>query len=215
MPRRTLLIFLYSRFLNCFLIDLIADSIFLFISDEDKDPLWKHSIEEAHTTIVYGPEDFFTKDYPEVSLNELYPGFEEKYKDMKIDDLIYKGVSLFIRTNRIVVKAEFESAKLNELRNYLYNCSDAMKDNYRKWKTMIENDDNEVSKMDKYKSVYKKDETFADYPKGWIHATLAVLGPSAPLDKILEIKSKAEIEVSKYLIIGRKYTIKYFDNSIS
>ena len=178
------------------------------IPEEYRDPQWKHSIKEAHTTIVYGPEDYFTNDYPDISLDELYPRFQEKYKDIKIDDLIYKGISLFIRTNRIVVKAEFESIKLNEIRNHLYNCSESMKENYIKWKTMIEGDDHEISKMDKYKSIYKKDETFADDPKGWIHATLAVLGPNASIDKILEIKEKAEERLSKHLIIGKKYTIK-------
>ncbi len=179
------------------------------IPEDFKDPQWKHSIKYAHATFVYGPEinEEVTMEYPDISLNNLYPEFEEKYKDVKFDDLIYKGVSFFIRKNRIVIKAGFESKKLNEVRNHLYNCSEAMKENYKSWKTSIEKEDEEISKMEKYKDIHKKDETFADEPKGWIHGTLAVLGPTASIEKILELKSKAEELLSTKLVIGKSYSI--------
>jgi hypothetical protein len=179
------------------------------IPEDSKDPQWKHSIKYAHATFVYGPEinEEVTMEYPDISLNDLYPEFEEKYKDVEFDDLIYKGVSFFIRKNRIVVKASFESKKLNEVRNHLYNCSEAMKENYKSWKTSIEKEDDEISKMDKYKAIHKKDETFADEPKGWIHGTLAVLGPAASVEKILELKSKAEELLSTKLVIGKSYSM--------
>lgn len=172
------------------------------------DTTWNNSVPLSHTTIVYGPEvSDELPEYPLISLEELYPKFEEKYNKTIIDDLIFEGVSLFISINRIVIKAEFKSNKLNEIREYLFKCSDLMKEYEIKWKKMLDEDKEEIKKMNLFPNLTEGNNN-------WIHSTLGVLNPKNKdgvliteneLKELLNFTKKRLSEQG--LIIGNKYKL--------
>jgi hypothetical protein len=177
---------------------------------------FKKTILEPHTSIVYEPEyelksldDFeeYKKIIPNLnSIEKLYPGFTNYLDKLdKIDDVVLEGASAFFRENMVIIKIGFNSKKMNELRNFVYNTSPYMKSFEDIWRKKVSNP--KIKEMFGTSRYYKEDETFNIIePKLWIHTTIAALDPKttsiqeidAYLDKIQEaIKEQ----------IGKTYSI--------
>jgi hypothetical protein len=149
--------------------------------------IFKKTILEPHTSIVYEPEFLINsvyefEEYKRVianinSIDKLYPGITN-YLDRldKIDDVILEGASAFFRENIVIIKIGFNSKKMNKLRNFLYNSSASMKHHEELWRQKVSNP--KIKEMYSKSRYYKDDETFSLVePKLWIHTTIAALDP--------------------------------------
>lgn len=149
---------------------------------------------KPHITIIYGPV-FYDPKYILEKFNKkiidehFYPGFIDKFKNKLPDDLKYTGVSAFINLDRIIIKAEFESKKLNEMRNYLINCNQLIKSYYAEFKRTRKEFEKmyELELKKRFPKLYSKDRSYNKNPKGWIHATLLVIKPSINENEIIKI----------------------------
>ena len=178
------------------------------IKKEHEHPIFKKTILEPHTSLVYEPEYFLLNDndfeeYKKnigkiTNLDDLYPDISKYLEGIdNICDLVLEGASAFFRETLVIIKIGFNSKKMNDLRNKLYS-SDKMKEYEKLWRQKVSNP---VIKQKYGKSkYYKDDETFnLDEPKLWIHVTIGALNPATTsideidsyLDKINEqVKDK-------------------------
>ena len=99
----------------------------------------------AHITISYGPNieyddinnmmDYEINDAQEIKT--IYPDFLENFKDM-VPDIIYNGVTVFLRPNQIVIKAEIISDVLSKINNFCRKNIISYNKIVKKWKEAFE-----------------------------------------------------------------------------
>jgi hypothetical protein len=147
---------------------------------------------KPHLTLIYGPSKKY-KDTDEIELktsqskpeqesiiNSLYPEICEKYDELfrgVNPTLKFKCISVFIRSKRIILKAEFECEKLDEFIRYSRDNLDFFKKNIDDIKKdYLENKD---SLKEKFGELFHDDTTLYDEkPYGFIHSTLCSLDNS-------------------------------------
>jgi hypothetical protein len=149
---------------------------------------------KPHVTIIYGPvfndpKYILEKFNRKVIDKYFYPGFIDKFKNKLPDDLKYTGISIFINLDRIIIKAEFESKKLNEMKNYLINCNQLIKSYYVEFKRNRKEFEKlyELELLKRFPKLYSKDRSYNKNSKGWIHATLLVIKPNINENEIIKI----------------------------
>jgi len=160
-----------------------------------------------HITIIYGPVfhisknkdkgNLIVKQFDKNVIDKFYPNFLNKFNKLP-SDIKFIGVTPFFSLDRVIIKAEFESKELNKIRNFLINCNPDIKKYYDEFKSNKKNNEKEIKKM--FPNIYIKDKTYNKIPKGWIHATLAVLKSDIGENKILEIIKHCNDILYKYNI---------------
>ena len=151
-----------------------------------------------HITIIYGP--IFYKNHTPIDkfdkkiIDKFYPNFIDKFNGQIPDDLKFIGVTPFFSLDKIIIKAEFESKKLNKIRKFIIENNSKIKsyyDDFKKNKKIIE----PILKK-KYPNIYIKDKSYDKNPKGWIHSTL--LKPDISEYEIVKIIKNIELQLEKY-----------------
>lgn len=151
---------------------------------------------KPHLTLIYGPGKKY-KDTNEIELkisqtkleqesiiDDIYPGILKKYDELfrgVNPNLKFKCISVFIRTTRIILKAEFECEELEEFIRYSRNNLDF----YKKSMNDIKKEylENKENLKEKYGELFNEDTTLDEIkPYGFIHCTLCSLD-SSKIDK--------------------------------
>ena len=158
-----------------------------------------------HITIIYGP---IIKSNNNIILNNkvinsFYPGFLEKFNTLP-NDIKYVGISAFFGSDRIVIKAEFESKQLNKIRKFLIQSNPEIKSYYDEFKKNYKKNEKELK--EKYPNIFVKDNSYNKTPKGWIHATLLVLKPDITDQQFMAIIKDADkhFKLNKDLCLSLK-----------
>jgi hypothetical protein len=182
---------------------------------------------KPHLTLIYGPAKIY-KDSDEIELktsqnkleqetiiNDIYPTILKKYDEIfkGVNPILkFKCISVFIRSTRIILKAEFECEELEEFIRYSRINLDFFKksmDDIKK--EYMENKD---SLKEKYSELFYDDTTLDEVkPHGFIHCTFCSID-SSKVDKdiLKEIILKAnKIAELMNLKINDEYKIDTID----
>jgi hypothetical protein len=162
-----------------------------------KDPM------PAHITISYGPTieyddinnmmDYEINDVREIET--IYPDFLKNFKDM-VPDIIYNGITVFLRPDQIVIKAEIISDVLSKMDNFCRKNIISYNHIVKKWKEEYDSVKEEIRL--KFPILFKEEESFdEENPKGQLHITLITLNYDTPESTIIDIIKYAEAELSK------------------
>jgi hypothetical protein len=124
-----------------------------------------------HLSIIYGPIKIVSKEnnthpikiFNKNIIDELWPKFIDTFNNTLPDDVIYKGVTPFFTLDRIIIKAEFESKKLNKIFKFLLNCNSEIKQYYDEFKK--EDDERHPKLKIMFPKLYKKEKRIIKIPK--------------------------------------------------
>ncbi len=151
-----------------------------------------------HVTIIYGPvlysENIPLIEYDKQIIDTFYPGFIDKFSKKKLpNDLKFLGVTPFLSVDRITIKMEFESKKLNKMRQFLIDSNPEIKKFHEEFKQGKLN--SEVITKKKFPNIFTRDKSYDKNPKGWIHATLMVIKGDVSESDIISITTDIEKEL--------------------
>jgi hypothetical protein len=147
-----------------------------------------------HVTIIYGPVLYTDTEplieYDKKIIDTFYPGFIDKFKKNKLpNDLKFIGVTPFLSVDRITIKMEFESKKLNKMKKFLIDSNPDIKKFQEEFK---------LAKIDAKPILKKKfPNMYIENPKAWIHATIVVITSDISESEITMIMSDIENELEK------------------
>ena len=164
--------------------------------------------DDIHITMSYGP---IIKANTEPTLEQLLPSIATLKPAKHIDDVVIKGVSLFLRPDRIIVKAEIESAGLTKLKRQL-------EETYESIGTIASSMRNDILQEEKLLAK-KYPKLYTPYdPAKWGHITLIALKPDTDISIVNDILKRAQELVKEiptqldcqYLYMVSKKTNRYY-----
>ena len=185
-------------------LEAIRSSLLMEYAEYKKEPFRYHDI---HITMAYGP---IIKANTEPTLEHLLPNIASLKPTKHIHDIVIKGVSLFLRPDRIIVKAEIESAGLTKLKRQLEETYESIGTIASSMRNNILQEENLLSK--------KYPELYTPYnPNKWGHITLIALKPDTDKSTINDILKRAQELVKEipthlncqYLYLVSKKTNKH------
>ena len=153
-----------------------------------------------HITIIYGPVLYVETEpitkYDKKIIDTFYPGFIDKFGKKKLpNDLKFIGVTPFFVVDRLIIKMEFESKKLNKIKQFLIDSNPEIKKFHEEFKVAKINSELESKK--KYPNIFTRDKSYDKNPKGWIHATIMVIKGNLSEFDIIMIMIDIENELEK------------------
>lgn len=162
---------LYARFPK-YITHLINTNV-QHLHQKFKDKLLHPVTEDAHITIVYGP----SCENEEITLasqaSEVYgQEFIDKFGGY-LPFIYYRGVSHFQREHMWIIKLEFESSMLTQMRTHVTNEYDEIKQRDLTSNGLI---------------IDTSDHSYSPNPTRWIHSTLLILKLDTSTLDILQIE---------------------------
>ena len=161
----------------------------------------------SHITLAYGPKikydndsDISTLENLEIKskkeINNIYPDFVKKFKKMK-PIIIYKGVTPFLRADKIVLKMEIESEELKKAVLFLRKNTKDFDEIIEEWKISYEKKREQIK--NRFPVLFTEDESFdKKNPKGFLHITLISLKSDVNEDIIIQAIKEAENKLEEY-----------------
>jgi hypothetical protein len=153
-----------------------------------------------HVTIIYGPVLYTETEpitkYDKKIIDTFYPGFIDKFSNKKLpNDLKFIGVTPFLSVDRITIKMEFESKKLNKIRQFLIDSNPEIKKFQEQFKH--EKINSEIVTKKQFPNIFFRDKSYDKNPKGWIHATIMVIKGDVSETDITNMITDIEKELEK------------------
>ena len=101
--------------------------------------------------------------------------------------------TLPLSVDRITIKMEFESKKLNKMRQFLIDSNPEIKKFHEEFKQGKLN--SEIITKKQFPNIFVRDKSYDKNPKGWIHATLMVIKSDVSESDINSITKDIEKEL--------------------
>jgi hypothetical protein len=133
-------------------------------TDHKKEPF---RYDDIHITMAYGPV-IVANSEPELS--EVLPDIDILEPTKHISDVVVGGVSLFLRKDKIIVKAEITSAGLTKLKEQLEQRYESIGTAVDKMRAEIDAEEKVMS--ERYPTLWTPRN-----PDKWAHITLLALKP--------------------------------------
>lgn len=182
---------------------------------------------KPHLTLIYGPAKKYdsvdsielrkeqTKDEQDKIIEKIYPGIIGKFDSLffgKMPVLKFKCISIFIRKDRIILKAEYSCEELEEFIRFARSNLEFYKENMEIIKKEYEDNKEEMKKI--WGELFEEDKTLdEEKPTGFLHATLCSIDVKKlnkeQLAVLLERANK--IGIDKGLVENTEFMLKSID----
>jgi hypothetical protein len=148
-------------------------------SDYKKTPF---RYDDIHITMAYGP---ILKANTEPEIEDILPNISELEPAKHINDIQIKDISLFLRPDRIIVKAELQSPSLTRLKKQLESTYESIGTIAAEMQESIQKEEKDMK--EKYPELYTPYD-----PTKWAHITLIALKPDTDIDIIKRCIERAK-----------------------
>lgn len=160
--------------------------------------------DDIHITMAYGP---IIQSNSEPEISSVLPGIEALAPTKHIKDVTVKGVSLFLRKDRIIVKAEIHSAVLTKLKQQLEERYESIGNIATTMRAEIMKEESELAA--RYPELLYRPYD----PDKWAHITLLALKADTPISVtgsilkragVLMKEAPAKLECDYLYIVSKK-----------